>query len=103
MNLPEVKLWLCLKGRQLDGFQFRKQHPIGPYILDFYCSRARLAVEVDGASHENDGRIVHDERRDRWLAAQGIHTHRVSARAVMDGPEYVVEAIGRLLRERTPG
>ena len=48
---PELKLWLCLRGAQLSGHSFRRQHPVGPYILDFYCASAKLAVELDGDQH----------------------------------------------------
>jgi very-short-patch-repair endonuclease len=51
LSLPEGLLWRAIKGRKLDGLHFRKQHPIGPYVLDFYCDEARLAIEVDGQSH----------------------------------------------------
>ena len=51
MTLPEVLVWQHIRGRRLDGIRFRRQHPIGPYILDFFCEDARLAVEVDGESH----------------------------------------------------
>ena len=51
MSLPEVLLWNAIKGGKLDGLHFRKQHPLGPYVLDFYCDDAKLCVEVDGASH----------------------------------------------------
>jgi very-short-patch-repair endonuclease len=71
LSLPEVLLWKALKGRAVDGLHFRKQHPIGPYILDFYCEAAKLAVEVDGASHGAGDRPVRDERRDAWLAGAG--------------------------------
>ena len=53
LTLPEGLLWRALKGRKLDGLQFRKQHPLGPYILDFYCDAARLCVEVDGGTHSS--------------------------------------------------
>ena len=48
MTPPEARLWRCLKGHKLDGLKFRRQHSVGPYILDFYCASAKLAVEVDG-------------------------------------------------------
>ena len=83
MSLPEVLLWRALKGRQLDGLHFRKQHPIGPYVLDFYCAEARLCVEIDGASHSAGGRPAQDVRRDAWLRAQGVRTLRISAELVL--------------------
>ncbi len=51
LTRPEAMLWINLSRRRLDGLHFRRQHPLGPYILDFYCAEARLAVEVDGESH----------------------------------------------------
>ncbi len=67
MSLPEVLLWRAIKARQLAGLHFRKQHPMGPYVLDFYCDAERLAVEVDGSDHDFGDRPVRDERRDAWL------------------------------------
>jgi very-short-patch-repair endonuclease len=77
MTLPEVLLWQQLRGRKLNGLSFRNQHPAEPYVLDFYCSKARLAVEVDGISHEH--RVDHDARRDTWLAEQRIRVLRIPA------------------------
>ncbi|MEJ1968138.1 MAG: DUF559 domain-containing protein [Rhizomicrobium sp.] len=48
MTLPEILLWQQLRGRKLRGLSFRRQHPVGPYILDFFCASAALAIEVDG-------------------------------------------------------
>ncbi|WP_293678383.1 endonuclease domain-containing protein [uncultured Phenylobacterium sp.] len=102
MSLPEVLLWQALKGGGLEGLRFRKQHPIGPYILDFYCARLRLAVEVDGGSHGFGDRPDRDERRDAWLREQGIHTLRMSASLVLESVDDAlrtilgeVEAMGR--------
>ncbi|HTT85199.1 MAG TPA: endonuclease domain-containing protein [Rhizomicrobium sp.] len=60
MTLPEVLLWNALRGGQLQNLRFRRQHPVGPYILDFYCPSARLAVEVDGAVHSRERQCNHD-------------------------------------------
>ena len=73
MSLPEVLLWKELKGRKV-GLHFRRQHPLGPYVLDFYCDEAKLAVEVDGSSHGTDNRPDRDDRRDGWLAGKGIRS-----------------------------
>ena len=62
MSLPEVLLWQALR-RQQTGMRFRRQHPAGPYILDFYCDAAKLCVEVDGESHAF--RMGHDRARDQ--------------------------------------
>ena len=61
MSLPEVLLWKAIKGRKLNRLPFRKQHPIGPYVLDFYCEAVRLAIEVDGGSHDFGDRPARDE------------------------------------------
>lgn len=81
---PEARLWSQLKAGGLEGLKFRRQHPVGPYILDFYCHAARLAVEVDGASHDEPSQIAHDEQRTRWLATQGVEVMRVRATDVRD-------------------
>ncbi len=83
MTLPEVLLWQALRRGQLDGLLFRRQHPIGTYILDFYCPGARLAVEVDGASHDGVAQAEHDARRDLWLADQGVSVMRIPARDIL--------------------
>jgi len=81
LTRPEALLWRELKGAKLTGLQFRKQHPIGPYVLDFYYHAARLCVEVDGAGHVTVW--AKDQRRDAWLAEKGIRTLRLSAQLVL--------------------
>jgi very-short-patch-repair endonuclease len=95
MTLPEVLLWQELRSGRCGGLRFRRQHPIGRYILDFYCAAIVLAVEVDGAAHDHEERVGHDARRDAWLADQGITVLRVAARDVLDrdGRDAVVAMI----------
>jgi len=93
LSPPEARLWIALRGRNLGGLKFRRQHPIGPYVLDFYCDRARLAVEVDGYAHATADRPARDARRDTWLATKGIRTLRVDARDVRDEFDGVVGLI----------
>jgi len=83
LTLPEGLLWRAIKGRKLAGLHFRKQHPIGPYVLDFYCDAVRLAVEVDGQVHGFGDLPQRDERRDAWMAAKGIRTLRLPADLVL--------------------
>ncbi len=64
LTLPEVLLWECLRGWRLNGLRFRRQHPIGPYVLDFFHVEGGLAVEVDGAHHNLPEQISFDLRRD---------------------------------------
>ena len=98
MSLPEVLLWRALKGGAVERLRFRKQHPTGPYVLDFYCHAVKLAVEVDGASHGAGDRPVRDERRDAWLAAQGIATVRLPAALVLRDVEAAVRTIWGFLQ-----
>jgi very-short-patch-repair endonuclease len=93
MSLPEVLLWKSLRGRKLQGLHFRKQHPIGPYVLDFYCEAERLAVEVDGGAHSFGDRPERDERRDAWLSAQGITTLRLAASLVLEDVDDATRTI----------
>ncbi|MBV9063934.1 MAG: DUF559 domain-containing protein [Alphaproteobacteria bacterium] len=103
MTLPEVVLWQELRRGKLKGLQFRRQHPIGPYILDFYCSAARLAIEIDGASHSSDVQAKHDEKRDRGSRAKGIRVVRVAAVDVLrDGNlESLVNHIAQMAAPST--
>ena len=95
MTLPEVVLWKALKGRGLEGLKFRRQQPVGPYVLDFYCTTARLAVELDGSLHDDPARAARDLARDRWLHEQGIRVLRLGAMDVLDphGGEAVLKRI----------
>jgi very-short-patch-repair endonuclease len=71
MTDTEQRLWRALRRDQLNGFSFRRQHPLGLYTVDFYCSRLRLTVEVDGGQHAEQ-RQQADDRRTQWLAEKGI-------------------------------
>jgi very-short-patch-repair endonuclease len=93
----EVGLWVRLKNRRLGGFKFRVQHPIGPYILDFYCAEARLAVEIDGDVHQHPDQAAHDWRRDAYFRAMGIETLRLST-ALLKEPDRAAEAVLETIR-----
>jgi len=103
MTLPEVVPWRKLRGGRLKGCRFRRQHPVGPYILDFYCPAARLAVEVDGVVHESVVQARHDVRRDRWLSDSGITVLRVAASDVLrdETLETVLNNIERMTAPST--
>jgi very-short-patch-repair endonuclease len=101
LTLPEGLLWQQLRARP-HGFKFRRQHPIGPYDLDFFCHEAGLAIEVDGVAHEMGDNPQRDERRDRWVAEQGVMTLRVTAADVLGEMEAVVRLIVHLCEERSP-
>ncbi|WP_294099475.1 DUF559 domain-containing protein [Sphingomonas sp.] len=93
MSLPEVLLWQRLRGAQ-TGLKFRRQHPVGPYVADFYCVSARLVVEVDGEVHA--GRTEKDRERDRFLQENGYEVLRVNAADVLKNVDAAAEAIASL-------
>jgi very-short-patch-repair endonuclease len=98
MTLPEGLLWQVLRKRP-GGFKFRRQHPLAPYVLDFYCAAARLVVEVDGAAHDMGDRPERDARRDAWLGSNGLRVIRFDAADVMNDVNSVVLAILRACSE----
>ena len=99
MTLPEVLLWQQLRGSP-RGIRFRKQHAADDFVLDFFCARANLAIEVDGAAHDMGDRPARDEARDAWLAERRIETLRLPAGDVLADPVAVAEGIIALARER---
>lgn len=94
----EMLLWSALKGRQLEGLKFRRQHGILDYVVDFYCPELNLAVEVDGVSHDSDEARSKDARRDRAIASLGIIVHRIRDEAVNENVDSVVEELRDLVR-----
>nr|WP_157013574.1 DUF559 domain-containing protein [Sphingomonas parapaucimobilis] len=101
LTLPEVVLWRVLRERP-EGLRFRRQHPAGAYVLDFYCPAARLAVEVDGEVHECGDRPERDARRDAVLAEHGVAVLRIPARDVLRNLDSVVRYIVAQARDRLP-
>ena len=99
MNDYERKLWSLLRAKRLAGFRFRRQHPVGPFIADFYCVSAKLIVEQDGAQHFEEDQVYRDAARTRWLEQRGDRVFRVSNADVMKHPFEVLEAIHRELKE----
>ena len=93
----EQKLWWVLRRRQIKDRKFRRQHPIGPYVLDFYCSTVRLAIEVDGGQHNHEAERARDERRTRWLSAQGVTVLRFWNSDVLENVEGVWSEIVRTI------
>ena len=92
MSPPEVLLWRGLRNKALGG-HFRRQHPLGVYVLDFDCDRAKLAMEVDGQTHSLLGAPERDAKRDAWLESQGIRTLRLPAMYVLKNLPDALETI----------
>ncbi len=93
MTEAEVVLWTMLRRRSLNGFKFRRQHPIGPFIADFACVSERLVVEVDGATHWTDEELAHDARRMDFLERNDWRVVRVTNLDVFENLDGVWLAI----------
>ena len=101
MSGAELKVWIRIRGRQLDGWKFRRQHPIGPYFVDFYCPAARLVVEVDGPSHD-ESVWAYDMRRQASLEADGYRVLRISVHDIDRSPADVAATIRAALEDLRP-
>jgi very-short-patch-repair endonuclease len=99
LSPPEARLWSRLRARAPAAPVFRRQRPIGPYVLDFYCATARLAVENDGMSHDAADRPARDARRDAWLREQGIAVMRAPAIDVARRIYEIADGLVRLAME----
>ena len=95
-TLAERRLWQQLRFRQLDGHRFRRQAPIGRFVVDFVCFEQRLIVEVDGGQHAE--RAQEDAKRTRWLEGEGFRVLRFWNSDVLQNTEAVVESIRGALR-----
>jgi very-short-patch-repair endonuclease len=100
----EMQLWQKLRNRQL-GLDFRRQHPAGPFVLDFYCPSLRLAIELDGGQHAEAGNEATDHKRDQWLAERGVTVMRFwnsdAAQNLTGVMEVIAEKILDLRGSRT--
>ncbi|RNE65812.1 DUF559 domain-containing protein [Vibrio cholerae] len=97
MTHPEQRLWQHLRHFQL-GVKFRRQFGVGTYVLDFYCSTYKLAVEIDGDSHFSEGGKIHDEQRTAYLKRHGIRVVRYTNQEVEQQLTDVIEDIFRHLQ-----
>jgi very-short-patch-repair endonuclease len=96
MSLPEVLLWERLRGAA-TGVKFRRQHPIGPYVADFYCSALKLVLEVDGKGHDHGDRPKRDLARDAFLKENGYEVVRVAAVDILKNADDVAQSIATLV------
>jgi len=88
-----------LRHRQIAGFRFRRQVPLGSYIVDFACLSARLIVELDGGQHNEDANLAHDAKRTAWLNGQGFRVLRFWNNDVFQNMESVWDTIAAALNE----
>ena len=94
----EKRLWNKLRARQLLGAKFRRQAPIGPYIVDFVCFERKLVIEIDGGQHAEHDQRAYDEERTKWLKSQGFRVLRFWNNEVLGNLEGVLTRIAEVLR-----
>ena len=97
MTNAERLLWSRARRKQLQGYQFYRQKIIGNYIVDFYCPKAKLVIEIDGSQHYDDKGIKKDNVRDDYLRKQRLTVLRFSDREVFDNLDGVIERINEYL------
>jgi very-short-patch-repair endonuclease len=101
MTDAEKKLWALLRGAQLGGFSFRRQHPVGRFIVDFYCAAAKLIVEVDGGQHGRQRQRLYDRARTAWLGQRSSRVLRFWNDDVLKNPDGVLRSIAVQLASLT--
>jgi very-short-patch-repair endonuclease len=89
----ELRLWNALRGKRLARLRFRSQHPVGPFVLDFYCAEHKLVVEVDGSVHQEPAQVVRDQARTERAEAYGYRVVRFTNEEVFGDLESVLENI----------
>ncbi len=95
----EKLLWLALKRSQLGGYKFRRQQGIAEYVVDFYCSERKLAIEIDGATHSTPEENKHDKERQQYIEKFGVHFLRFTNSDVFENLDWVLQTISQSLEE----
>jgi len=98
----EKRLWRLLRGRRFDGVKFRRQHPVGAYVVDFFCSDSKLVIELDGGGHGVEEQANNDQHRTREIGRLGFRVLRIWNTDVMQNPEGVLERIAEALSTPSP-
>ena len=104
MPHAEQLIWAKLKGRQVENCKFRRQYSVGAFVIDFYTTEVKLAIEIDGSSHDYDGSEIYDPERQLSIESYGIKFLRFTNQQVYEELDAVIEAISRTicaLRELT--
>jgi very-short-patch-repair endonuclease len=96
----EIRLWEALRRKKLHGFHFRRQHPVGRFIADFYCSACKLVIEIDGEIHNEQSE--YDAARTEEMESYGYQVIRFQNQQVFDDLDSVLEAIYKVLLNRSP-
>ena len=99
MPKAEVILWSYLQKKQLAGFKFRRQHGIGNYVVDFYCPKVQLVIELDGDTHYTPEAEQYDQQRDEFLRAFGLSVLRFTNQEIYQDLESVLDKIKETIRK----
>ncbi len=99
---PEKKLWEALKNKKLDGLKFRRQHPINRFVVDFYCHKNKLVIELDGSIHENEEVKARDIERENELKSYGLNIIRFDNSEVISNFVGVLNKIREIVKELEP-
>jgi very-short-patch-repair endonuclease len=99
MSDAERHVWRAIRGGQINGFRFRRQHPIGVFIADFICLEKRLIIEVDGSQHAEPKQLAHDLERTAWLESRGYLVMRVWTGEISENLEGVLTSISQALEQ----
>jgi very-short-patch-repair endonuclease len=94
----EKILWECLRRHRHHGYKFRRQHPIGEFIVDFYCPATKLVIEVDGPIHDDEEHQIYDSFRDKKLESRGLRVLRFTNWEVQNELDGVLEEISKSLK-----
>ncbi|MCK4716170.1 MAG: DUF559 domain-containing protein, partial [Candidatus Marinimicrobia bacterium] len=95
----EIILWSKLKGKQIYGYKFRRQYSVGPYVIDFYCPKMKLAIEVDGVSHFQPGSETRDSKRQKFIENYDIRFLRCINTDIYENLDGVIEKIRETIQE----
>jgi very-short-patch-repair endonuclease len=98
----ENRFWFYVKGRKLFGFKFRRQHPVGNFIADFYCHELKLVVEIDGNIHSLNTQKIRDFERDLRMKELGLNVLRFSNEDVFFNAQIIVEEVKKIIDKKQP-
>ena len=99
LSRAEIYLWSRVKNKQILGYKFRRQYSVGYYVIDFYCPKLKLAIEVDGDSHFTKEAMEYDKRREEYIKSFGISFLRVTNLDVYKNMEGVVDKIIEIIKK----
>ena len=97
MTIAEKRLWVRLSSRQFQSLKFRRQHGIGPYIVDFYCPEKGVVIEVGGDTHADESQKTKDEEREKYLLSLGLYVIRYTNQEILENIDGVLEDLGQKL------